>query len=175
MGYSICYRSSKPMDDETRSKIEAEVSELCTGYGWFSCDPISFHDGVKIAGNESHLMGASKLSFEIDSDDVAEAKAAGYPDGTPATLIEILCQISDKHGVDWEFTDDESSSFGSICNGKPSPQLVDALRSFDELYSGFGEFSSLENKWDDSAKNDNLKNDEDDQDDGPHILKFPGS
>ncbi len=170
------------MDDETRNQIEAEVSELCAGYGWWSCDPITFYGGaLKLAGQGSHLMGDVKIAFEPDADAIAEAKSAGLPDGTLETVVDILCHVSQKYGVDWQFGDDyDSPSFGTISNGKSSSQLSDLLAGFDSLYAGLKEFRESETN---SAsprnstlhKDDRKQKSDNDQDDGPHILKFPGS
>src|SRR5205823_4902371 len=57
---------------------------------------------------DGHLCGCSKPSFRPHPDDAAAAVREGLPDGTPLDMLDILCQLSRDHGIDWEIDHDES-------------------------------------------------------------------
>lgn len=171
MGFTIDYESTKPVPRATAEQIRATTSELCQGYTWLSCEPVSFFD----AAIQGKFCGASKPNFFPHPDDVASAAKEGLPDGTVTTLLEILCQLSRDYRVDWRLSHElDPRPLGFIRGGKCSSGLSDAIDGFEQLVAGMQNLGRGYAEVDDSNSAAAEENHDDDEDDGthPHILKF---
>jgi hypothetical protein len=69
-------------------------------------------------------------------DDVASAAEEGLPDGTTRDLLDILCQLSREHRIDWEISDDCSGGpIGYIRKGIADEPIVVQMEAFADLIS----------------------------------------
>jgi hypothetical protein len=133
MGFSIYYRSTRPLDADRADAIREAAERLTAGRTWLSCEPVGFYHDQ----DDGRLFGGSKPNFQPHPDDVASAALEGLPDGTVADLIEILCKLSKDHGVDWEFSHDyDPGPIGfiraGVCEGKLYDQL-DAIAGLGDV------------------------------------------
>jgi hypothetical protein len=159
MGFSIHYRSTKPVSAEQEDAIRAATDTLVQGRTWLSCEPVHFYAEL----DEDRLLGGSKPNFMPHPDDVASAAREGLPDGTLRDLLEILCTLSKDFDVDWEFSHDfEPAPIGFIRRGFCDLRLRQQLDAIADLAD------DLPGLMDDESTSD-----EDEDDDGPAILKFP--
>lgn len=129
MGYTIAYRTAKPVGVEKREAIFRHAEELAAARSWCSCEPLV----LMPEPDGDHLFGCSKPSFFLDPEEVAEAEEEGLPDGTIDDLVESLRLISAEHQVDWLFSDDYEESVGSIIDGECDAQLQQKLREVRSL------------------------------------------
>ena len=159
MGFSVYYRTTEPVEPATRAAIDATCAKLCRGRTWLSCEPVWFFG----ADDDGHMMGGSKPNFMPHPDDVASAMSEGLPDGTVQDALDVLCQLSRDHRVDWEISHDDSGGpIGFIRSGQADPEVlvrIEAFASLGDILAEFGEDEPFEGP-------------PDDDDDGPRILPF---
>jgi hypothetical protein len=55
MGFTVYYRSTRPVDAATKGAIEKAARAASEGRTWLSCEPVHF-----FSGDKEHLMGGSK-------------------------------------------------------------------------------------------------------------------
>jgi hypothetical protein len=159
VGFTVYYRSLDVVEDEKRSAIAAACEAFGRGRTWLSCEPVYFFGG----DDDGHLLGGSKPNFMPHPDDVASAQAEDLPDGTIEDALDILCQLSREHGVDWEISHDYSEGpIGFIRNGEADAEVLQQI----EAFGGLGDILSEFDMDDDGA----LPTDDDDE--GPNILPF---
>ncbi|MCC9607933.1 hypothetical protein LOC68_02605 [Blastopirellula sp. JC732] len=191
MGFTVYYRTTKPVSNELSSQISSAADALCRQRQWLSCEPIRF-----FAKTDGHMKGGSKPNFSPHPDDVAAFEAIDRPDGTMLDALEVLCEISRRHAVDWEFSHDhDEGPIGFIISGECDENLlaqVEALDQLTTLISGVqtgpavapniyveddliddlpedvGGFASLA-----EVEAHVEASDDDDDDEEPAILKFP--
>lgn len=165
MGFTIYYRSTKPVSAERRLAIRRSVDALNERHTWLSCEPVGFFDNSR----DGHLFGGSKPNFLPDPDDAASAAGmqspdgTALPDGTTRDLVDILCKLSSDHGVDWEISHDEAPGpIGFIREGVAEERLMQQMEAFADLPSIL-----------DDMRVEIEEPDEDDDDEGePRILRF---
>lgn len=186
MGFSIHYRSTETMHPALAFEVKQHAARLVGQYAWLSCEPISLQQQ-----SGGYLKGQSKPSFFPAEADAHEADLEGLPDGTVLTLAEVLCSLSREHGINWYIGHDyEPDWIGRICDGVPDSELIEQLETFgsigdllDESLDAFQE-DDLEagdahpafgdvNLANDSSIDEDVE-DEDRDDPGPRVLKFPG-
>lgn len=188
MGFSIHYRSTETMHPALAFEIKQHAERLIGGYSWLSCEPISLRQQ-----SDGYLIGHSKPSFFPAEADVHEPDPQELPDGTVLTLAEVLCSLSREHGIDWYLQHDyEPEWIGRISNGVADAELIEQLETFgsigdllDDSLDEFEEDVELDDgdsRWIDgrSSLTDDLAlrisdEDEDFDDSGPRVLKFPGT
>jgi hypothetical protein len=137
MGFTVYYRSVEPVDAEKRASMDAACNKLLRGRTWLSCEPVSFFS----ADDDGHVMGGSKPNFMPHPDDVASAELEGLPDGTIRDALNVLCQLSRDHGVDWEISHDESEfPIGRIQNGEADPEVVQQIEEINSVADIINEF-----------------------------------
>ena len=159
MDFTVYYRSLETVDAEKRASIEAACDELCRERMWLSCEPVCFFGG----DDDGHMMGGSKPNFMPHPDDLASAKSEGLPDGTTQDALDVLCQLSRDHGVDWEISHDYSDGpIGLIRNGHADPEVLQQIEGFGELGNILGEFEL----------GDAFGHPPNDENDGPNIRLF---
>ena len=178
MGFTIFYRSTRPLAKSELQALRTAESTASERRTWLSCEPLNFFPD----DDGGHLIGGSKPNFTPHADDVAAAAREGLPDGTARDLLEILCELSREHGVDWEISHDYSDGpigfvRGGVCDGDVLTQIdafADLGDALGELTGEFDDesealFSSLR---DDEIEEQSDDDDLDDQGDGPSILSF---
>ncbi|WP_254511000.1 hypothetical protein [Anatilimnocola floriformis] len=169
MGFSISYATTRPLTPSEATQIRAAADELIQGYTWLSCEPVYFGQDLQ-AGR---LSGSSKPNFTPHEDDIASASAEDLPDGTVHEMLDILCELSRRFGVDFECAHDHSEGpAGYIRDGECEEELRDLISAFASVVDfaqdgldGMGQDFDLEHREDP---------DDDDEDRGPSIFKFPG-
>lgn len=159
MGFSIRYRTTRPIGEDHAAEIRSAVDPLIDGRTWLSCEPVHFYPQLR----EGRLTGFSKPNFSPHPDDVASAMAEGLPDGTVRDVIDVLCALSRDHGVDWEFAHDhDPGPIGFIRKGVADRRLLEQIEGIAGLADVMGELE--DGRFDDE--------DDEDEGDGPPILPF---
>ncbi|SIO27494.1 hypothetical protein SAMN05444166_3397 [Singulisphaera sp. GP187] len=131
MGFSLYYRSTRPVSPAEAQAVERDAEAASEGRTWLSCEPAIF-GSVDMDG---HLLSDSKPNFEPHPDDVADAELSGLPDGTIMDLIDVLCQLSRDHGIDWQISHDaDPEPIGYIRDGI----CDDIVRTQAELFAELG-------------------------------------
>jgi hypothetical protein len=129
VGFSINYRSTRPVTAEEAKVIDEAADGLSQGRSWLSSEPVFF---ARL--DDGHLAGSSKPNFQPHPDDAAEAAKSGLPDGTSLDVLEILRLLSRDHGVDWELSHDYSDGpIGFIRAGITDPEVANQLTAFADL------------------------------------------
>jgi hypothetical protein len=159
MGFAVYYRSLETVDPKKPASLEAMCNQLCRGRTWLSCEPVCFFD----SNDDGHMLGGSKPNFMPHPDDVASAESEGLPDGRIQDALNVLCQLSRDHGVDWEISHDYSDGpIGLIRNGHADPEVLQQIEGFGELGDILEEF----------GPGDAFGNSPDDENDGPNLRLF---
>jgi hypothetical protein len=172
MGFTIYYRSTKPVKPAKAEAIRAAAAELVEGRTWLSCEPVGFFSDQE----DGRLIGGSKPNFQPHPDDVAAAAKEALPDGTVTDLLDILCQLSADFGVDWEFSHDhDAGPIGFVRGGMCEPRLRDQMEALGDLGNILQELmddTDLQSEDFSPRKTFNDESDDDEDDPGPAILKF---
>jgi hypothetical protein len=173
MGFTVYYRSTRPISGKRADAIRQAATTLNEGRTWLSCEPVDFF----MDQEDGRLWGGSKPNFQPHPDDVAAAALEALPDGTVRDLLEILCELSRDHDVDWEFSHDhDPRPIGFIRGGICEDKLLEQVEAFGDLAdmlqdvmgegdTGLGRFP-FSSTGPDEADPDDRDND----DDGPSIL-----
>jgi hypothetical protein len=83
-------------------------------------------------------------------------------------MVEILCQLSRDHGVDWEFHHDyDPGPIGFIRRGVCEPRLLDQVEAFADLGDILGDLTAGSEDGVDGGDDE-----EEDEGGGPRILPF---
>jgi hypothetical protein len=158
MGFAICYRSTRPVNPAKAAAIEEAASILCHGHTWLSCEPVDVQ-----REEDGHLSGFSKPRLMP-------------PDGTTRDLLDILCQLSRKHGVDWEISHDYSGGpVGHIRKGIADGQIVGQMEALADIDFFEGQAADPETRpgiFPPPASRRAEDKTNDDDDGGPMILPF---
>jgi hypothetical protein len=129
MGFSIYYRSTRPIEPAEVASIEHHAAQLCAGRSWLHCEPVGF-----VAGDDGHLLGGSKPNFLPDQGDAEAARKSGLPDGTIHDMLDVLAKLSIDHGIDWEISHDGSNGpIGRVHDGVCDPDVVSQIEAFEDL------------------------------------------
>jgi hypothetical protein len=113
------------------------------GRTWLMCEPLCFW----LDENDGHLMGGSKPNFFPHPDDAASAASTGLPDGTLRDLLDILCQLSRDHGIDWEISHDHSDgTIGLIRDGICDPEVLTQVEILADLCGNLPDFEMEEGR-----------------------------
>ena len=163
MGFSVHYESTTPLSPETLLAVTSDAAQLTKGHTWLSCEPLLLEDR-----GDGRLSGGSKPTFVPDPRDVASAMNEGLPDGSIKDVIAILCELSRRHGVDWEIVHDyaDDGPTGHIRDGVADREVLEFIDGIAEFAALVGEFEGGGDfDFDDPGA------DEDD-DDGPDVLQF---
>lgn len=171
MGMTVYYRSTEPVDPKRAAAIREAADPLCEGRTWLSCEPVYFFSGH----DAGHLHGGSKPNFQPDPEEAAEAAQSPLPDGTVRDMLDVLCELSRIHGVDWELSHDyDPAPAGYIRNGVADDSLTGIIDAFASL-PGFLEEAMMEMEGlvDERAGGSARKKPPDDDDAAPRILRFP--
>lgn len=168
MGFRIYYRTTRPVDAGEAAALRAAARRSSAGRTWLHCEPVSFYEYEP--DDDGHLMGGSKPNFRPHPDDVASAAREDRPDGDVRDLIDVLRGLSRDHGVDWEIRHDhEPGPVGYIRGGVCDPGLIDRADALADLAELLGELEDGGPVGDDPGPDDDQ-----DDDDGPRILRLWG-
>lgn len=136
MGFTVYYRSARPVSPAEAEAIEQNASALCQSRTWLGCEPVGFF----AEQDDGHLLGGSKPNFQPHPDDVAAAAREDLPNGTTLDMLDILCQLSRDHGIDWEISHDHSGGpIGYVRDGVCDGEVLSQIEAFAELGDILGE------------------------------------
>jgi hypothetical protein len=135
MGVCLNFRSAGPVEPGVAAAIRRARGRGLGDQPWVLCEPPHFH---RDPDEDGRLVGSSKLNLMPDAEELAEA--GGRRDDLDR-LLEILCGLSQKHGVNWDL-DIDGHELGSIVEGVCDEQVRGALEAFaalaDDLTEGLG-------------------------------------
>lgn len=136
MGFTVQYRSTRPVTSAEADAIRRDADAASDGRAWLYCEPVHLED----VEDDGTLIGFSKPNFRPHPDDAASAARSGLPAGTCRDMLDILCQLSRDHGIDWALGHDYDPDIGSIRGGVCDPSVLNQIEGFDELADILGEF-----------------------------------
>ena len=169
MGFTVYYEALSPVSASTEESIEELLDRLSEGRTWLSCEPIRFFQG------SNPLQGGVKPNFSPHPEDVAAAAEENLPDGTLQDAIDVLCVVSERFDIEWSVGHDYSPGpIGFIRNGKADASLRNAMAEITEAIGQFDVQEAEPHPTPQRVEMATDPQDEDDEDDGPAILKFPG-
>ena len=155
MGFSISYRSTRPVSPQEAVAIRRAADQESAGRTWLSCEPVHFF--VEGPEDQGWLFGASKPNFSPHPDDAASAASEGLPYGDVRDLFDILCRLSRDHGIDWEISHYlEPGPAGYIRDGVCDPRLrglPEALADMARLIGEYERGESLDEDEDEDPRN----------------------
>jgi hypothetical protein len=130
MGFTIYYRCTRQLTAAEAEAIRQGARQANRGRTWLSCEAVHFFAGL----DEGQLVGGSKPNFTPHPDDVASARRTQLPDGDVRAMIDVLCQLSRHHRVDWEFSHDyDRGPIGYIRDGVCEADLATQIEAFAAL------------------------------------------
>jgi hypothetical protein len=140
MGFSVYYRTTRPVTDEEVEALERSAAEASRGRTWLGCEPVHFYD----ERDDGRLWGGSKPNFLPHPDDAVSAALEDLPDGGVSDLLDVLCRLSRECGVEWDLRHDEVGwSIGAIRDGVANRVLESQLEALDELGEALREWEEF--------------------------------
>ncbi len=144
-------------------EIRQSAERLISQYSWNAFAPV-----ILSQQTDGHVSGSSRMNSMPEEAEVDSATADRLPEGTITTFVEVLCQLSQTHGVDWDICDDyEPDSIGCIRDGIAEAKLLEQL----EMLSRLGEL--LEESDEEEEIGEHQEDDRGWEEEGPILLKFP--
>jgi hypothetical protein len=143
MGFTLYYRSTRQVDSAEAEAIKRDAIAACEGRTWLSSEPVSFFLDL----DDGYLLGGSKPNFQPHPDDADSAASSGLPDGTTNDVIDVLCQLSRDHGIDWQFSHEAAPGpIGYVRAGVCDDEVLASADMFadlgDILAGELGDFSN---------------------------------
>ena len=129
MGFAVYYRSTRPVTPAEADAVRAAAGAANAGRTWLGCEPVHFFPDA----GDGHLFGGSKPNFDPHPDDAASAAREGLPNGTTRDLLDVLCQLSREHGIDWELSHDHDPAVGFIRGGVCDAQARAQIETFADV------------------------------------------
>ncbi|MFO0812682.1 MAG: hypothetical protein U0796_05660 [Gemmatales bacterium] len=139
MGFTVYYRTTQPVAPAKAEAIRQAATITNAGRTWLSCEPVVFFTST----SEGHLRGGSKPNFQPDPEDAASAARSGQLDGTTRDMLEVLCQLSRDHGVDWALSHDHDPHIGYIRAGICDEKVMEQIEAFADLGDILGELDLM--------------------------------
>ena len=171
MGLSIHYRSVQPMHPALAFELKKRAVELNELYEWGCCEEVTLNQQT-----DGLLQGSSATSFVADPEELDEHESIESA-GDMATLVDVLCELSRCHEVDWEIRHDyEPDVIGFIREGVADLAVIEELetiRTIGEMLGDFDDDEVIEDMGQSSLFSEIAAELSDDQE-GPRLLKFPG-
>ena len=165
MGFTVYYQSTTAIPPITRLAVSATAGEMCEGYTWLTCDPVSFF----LTDGTGHMIGGVKSKFRRHPDDIAEETSENLPNGTITDALDILCELSRQFDIEWEFSHDHKPDpIGTIRHGYVDQELQNRIEGIAHATQIF---ASIDGDQDYDGQ-PTAPEKADDEDDGPRILKF---
>jgi hypothetical protein len=138
MGVTIEYYTKSDVTlDEVRAIVAATREP--DNQPWLLCEPMSFFE---MPGFESKLFGASKLNLIPDPAEKAEAESYDTDKNDLEFLLDKLCEISKRFGVNWTISV-EGAELGSIDNGVCDQAVREAVEAMASVADDLGEFGDI--------------------------------
>ena len=135
MGFTVYYRSTRPVGTAEADAIRRAADAADEGRTWLGCEPVHFFVG----DDDGHLFGGSNPNFQPHPDDSAAAALEGLPDGTTRDMLDILYRLSRDHGVDWALSHDHDPAVGYIKAGVCDDLALAQIEAFADLGDILGE------------------------------------
>jgi hypothetical protein len=135
MGFTVYYRSTRPVAPAEAEVIRRAAGEANAGRSWLGCEPVHFFPG----DDGGHLLGGSKPNFQPHPGDAAAAARSGLPDGTTRDMLDILCRLSRDHGIDWALSHDHDTDVGYIRAGVCDEGALAQIEAFAVMGDVLGE------------------------------------
>ena len=133
MGFDLSYSTTEQISPALQREIIADAEALDQAHSWVQCD------GPSLGNDNGFLTGSSRVS-PSDPDGVAEAQDSGKPIGKLPDLLQALCELSGRHGIDWEIIHDHSDGLvGLIQYGTPDDAVRGTFDGVGELLEGMGD------------------------------------
>ncbi len=130
MGFSLYYRSTRPVSAGEAAALRRAADAAIQGRSWLSCEPVKFYADL----DDGRLLGSSKPNFQPHPGDAASATQSGLPDGDVASLIAVLCRLSRDHGVDWQFSHDyDPGPIGFVRKGVCDARLEAQIQALGDV------------------------------------------
>ncbi|MFI4874660.1 MAG: hypothetical protein ACIALR_04955 [Blastopirellula sp. JB062] len=129
MGFTVYYRSTEPVSDKLSVRISDAAGDLCRQRDWLSCEAVRFDET-----SDGHMQGGCKPNFSPHPQDVDSFEKQDLPDGTLHDALDVLCELSREHQIDWSFSHDhDQGPIGFIVDGKCDDNLLAQIETLDEL------------------------------------------
>ena len=109
MGIALLYKPTDPVSPALQDEIFDAALVLADGRNWQGCEGPFF---AVDEDDEEQFFGFSKLNLSGEKPGDVE----GLPNGNLKDLLDILCQLSQRFGVNWDLSDDYGD-LGVIRNG----------------------------------------------------------
>ena len=153
-------------------EIKKHAAELNGLYEWVGSEEV-----VLDQGTDGILAGSSTTSFVVDPEIAGQLIVANEQSaGDIATLIDVLCELSRCHDVDWEIEHDyEPDVVGCIRGGVADVRVLEELETIRTIGEMLG---NLDDDFDDDLEDEESYADAQavgEEHDGPRLLKFPGT
>ncbi|QDT11873.1 hypothetical protein [Planctomycetes bacterium K23_9] len=131
MSVSVYYRSIESMHPAQAFEVRDAADRFTTEFDWLTCDSPRFEQE-----KDGYLSGNVMPVFDCQNETEESAdRLGGLYDA-----IEVLRQLSQLHGVDWEIWHDyEPQGIGKIINGAANLQLTEEIDSVVQIGNLFGE------------------------------------
>ena len=140
MGFSMHFRSTRPVDPSELDAIKRTAATANDRWAWTACEPVHFYP----IEEDGHLLGGCKVNLQPHPDDVASAASEGLSGGTCRDAISVLCQLSREHQVDWALSHDYEPELGfirgGVCDERALGQ-IEALADVGDILADFDEES----------------------------------
>jgi hypothetical protein len=157
-------------------EIGQAADRLIQQFAWIDCEPVKLKqetDGF-LAGQ----CGAWFCTAEVDEDPFSS-----LPQAVLMTVIEVLCQLSASHHVDWVIGHDyEVGAVGRICDGLAGADLIEEIETLDSIGDLIEDIQPDDFDADDNGLPFGLRDyhiaapaEDETEDEGPRLLKFPGT
>ena len=137
MGFKVYYRSTRSVAPAEADAIRQAASAANEGRTWLGCEAVHFYRG----GDDGHLFGGSKPNFQSHPDDVAAAAREGLPDGTTRDMLDVLCQLSSDHGIDWALSHDHDPAIGFVRAGVCDDNALAQIEALADLGNILGDLT----------------------------------
>ncbi len=121
MGFAVYYRSTRPVSAAESEVIDEAAGRLCDDRDCFGWEEVT----LDLECPDGHLLGGSKPHLWLRPDDAASAAGEELAKRRTRDLLDVLCQLSGDHQVDWEISHDYSDGpVGYIRNGVADGEVV---------------------------------------------------
>ncbi|MCA8988505.1 MAG: hypothetical protein KDA78_12725 [Planctomycetaceae bacterium] len=137
MGFDISYSTTEIISPALQREIIADAEALYLAYSWVQCD------GPSLENDSGYLTGCSRVS-PSDPDGQEEAQQSDKPVGRLSHLLQALCELSSRHGIEWEIQHDHSEGVvGVIQYGIPDDAVRGTFEGLDELLEELGDMDGM--------------------------------